>query len=73
LRDARKHDGKIMGMRPNLRWCLDTIESTCWDSEVIRLAFIIDAYDHEIISWEALTNTGIEVRRDNDKTVATRR
>lgn len=30
-------------MRSNLRWCSDCLEFTCWNGEVVRLAFIIDA------------------------------
>jgi len=59
LREGRKHDGKVMVMRSNLRWCSDALEFTCWNGDVIRLTFIIDAYDREIVSWVAQTNTGI--------------
>ncbi len=46
-------------MRSNLRWCSDGLEFTCWNGEVVRLAFIIDAFDWEIISWAAVANAGI--------------
>ncbi len=46
-------------MRSNLRWCSDGLEFTCWNGEVIRLAFIIDAFDREIIAWTAVANAGI--------------
>lgn len=59
LLDGRTHDGKVMVMRSNLRWRSDALEFTCWNGEVIRLAFIIDAYDREIITWVGVTNTGI--------------
>jgi len=49
-RKGRIHDGKVMIMRFNLRWCSDGLEFTCWNDEVIRLAFIIDAFDREIIA-----------------------
>ena len=58
-RPERNHDGKIIMMRSNLRWCSDGLEFTCWNSEVIRLAFLIDAHDREIISWRAVGNRGI--------------
>lgn len=35
------------------------MEFTCWNGEAIRLAFIIDACDREIIAWFGVTNTGI--------------
>ena len=46
-------------MRSNLRWCSDGFEFTCWNGEIIRATFIIDAYDREIISWKAIVNAGI--------------
>ncbi len=54
VRKGRVHDGKVMVMRSNLRWCSDGLEFTCWNGEVVRLAFIIDAFDREIISWAAV-------------------
>jgi len=59
VRKGRTHDGKIMVMRSNLRWCSDGLEFTCWNGEVVRLAFIIDAFDREIIAWTAVANAGI--------------
>jgi hypothetical protein len=31
-------------MRSNLRWCSDGLEFSCWNGDVIRLAFLIDAH-----------------------------
>ena len=59
VRKGRLHDGKVMVMRSNLRWCSDGLEFSCWNGEVIRLAFIIDAFDREIIAWTAVANAGI--------------
>jgi putative transposase len=59
VRKGRIHDGKVMVMRSNLRWCSDGLEFTCWNGEVIRLAFIIDAFDREIIAWTAVANAGL--------------
>lgn len=53
------HEGKVITMRSNLRWCSDGFEFHCWNGEVVRGAFIIDAHDREIISWRAVTNAGI--------------
>nr|WP_170138600.1 IS3 family transposase [Rhodobium orientis] len=58
-RPGRVHDGKIMVMASNLRWCSDALEFTCWNGEVVRLAFIIDAFDREIIAFVAVTGAGI--------------
>lgn len=59
VRRGRIHDGKVMVMRSNLRWCSDGLEFTWWNGDVIRLAFIIDAFDREIIAWTAVANAGI--------------
>ncbi|EKE43163.1 hypothetical protein OCGS_2754 [Oceaniovalibus guishaninsula JLT2003] len=32
---------------------------TCWNGDIVRGAFIIDAHDREIISWCAVVNAGI--------------
>jgi putative transposase len=58
-RPERTHDGKVVMMRSNLRWCSDGLEFTCWNGDVIRAAFLIDAHDREIISWRAVANAGI--------------
>jgi transposase InsO family protein len=58
-RSGRLHDGKVIVIRSNLRWCSDALEFTCWNGEIVRLAFIIDAHDREIVAWRAVTGTGI--------------
>ena len=58
-REGRIHDGKVMVMRSNLRWCSDGLEFACWNGDVIRMAFIIDAFDREIITWCAVSGGGI--------------
>jgi putative transposase len=58
-REGRIHDGKVMVMRSNLRWCSDGLEFACWNGEIIRMAFIIDAFDREIIAWTAVSGAGI--------------
>lgn len=58
-RQGRVHDGKVIVMRSNLRWCSDGLEFTCWNGEIVRAAFAIDAHDREIISWVAVAGAGI--------------
>jgi putative transposase len=58
-REGRLHDGKVMVMGSNLRWCSDGLEFACWNGEIIRMAFIIDAFDREIIAWTAVCGAGI--------------
>ncbi|WP_235697935.1 IS3 family transposase [Cereibacter sphaeroides] len=58
-RPEHVHDGKVIVMRSNLRWCSDGFEFTCWNGDIVRGAFIIDAHDREIIAWRAVVNAGI--------------
>ena len=58
-RTGRVHDGKVIVMRSNLRWCSDGFEISCWNGDLIRIAFIIDAHDREIIAWHAVVGSGI--------------
>lgn len=58
-RAGRVHDGKVMVEASNIRWCSDALEFVCWNGEVVRMAFIIDAFDREIIAFTALTGAGI--------------
>ena len=44
-RPGRAHDGKVVVMRSDLRWCSDGFEFTCWNGEVVRGAFVLDAHD----------------------------
>jgi transposase InsO family protein len=58
-REGRVHDGKVAVMASNLRWCSDACEITCWSGEKVRAAFIIDAFDREVIAHVAVTGAGI--------------
>ena len=54
-RRPRQHDGHVATIRSNCRWCSDALEFTCWNGEVVRLAFALDCHDREVISWVATT------------------
>jgi putative transposase len=54
-RVPRAHDGTIMTSRSNERWCSDVLEFTCWNGDVVRVAFALDSHDREVISWVATT------------------
>ncbi|RWI57118.1 MAG: hypothetical protein EOR16_16175 [Mesorhizobium sp.] len=58
-REGRVHDGKVMVMCSNLCRYSDGLAFACWNGEIIRMAFIIDAFDGEIIAWTAVSQTGI--------------
>lgn len=64
-RRPRAHDGEVATIRSNCRWCSDVLEFTCWNGEVVRVAFALDCHDREAIGWVA-TSTGIsgEMIRD---------
>ena len=58
-RTDRGHDGVVVTIRSDLRWCSDGFEFGCWNGEVVRGAFIIDAHDREVIAWRGVANAGI--------------
>lgn len=51
---ARTHDGKIITLKSNLRWCSDVFEIPCWNGEVVRVAFSLDCCDREVMSYVAI-------------------
>jgi transposase InsO family protein len=65
-RPGRPHDGVVMALRSNVRWCSDHLEIQCRNGEVVGVVFAIDACDREIIAWSAVTGAGIsgEMVRD---------
>jgi transposase InsO family protein len=54
-RPVRAHEGSVITLESNQRWCSDGLEISCWNGEVVRLAFAIDTCDREIIAWQAGT------------------
>ncbi len=58
-RDGRVHDGKVVVMSSNLRWCSDGFEFACWNGDIVRAAFVIDAHDRELIAHVAVSGRGI--------------
>jgi putative transposase len=54
-RCPRQHDGRVITIRSNIRWCSDALEFTCWNGEIVRVAFALDCHDREVISWLATT------------------
>jgi putative transposase len=62
---GRRHEGRIITIRPNLRWTSDSFEVACWNGEVLRVAFALDTCDREVMAWCA-SHSGIsgEMIRD---------
>ena len=54
-RRPREHDGQVATLRSNVRWCSDALEFTCWNGEIVRIAFALDCHDREVIGWVATT------------------
>ena len=51
----RPHEGVVRTIRSNLRWCSDIFEVPCGNRETIRVAFVLDTCDREVITWTATT------------------
>ena len=69
-RPGRTHDGVVVALRSNLRWCSDHLEIHARNREVVRILFVLDACDREIIAWLAVANAGISGEMVRDLMVA---
>lgn len=58
-RPVRVHDGKIITLKSNLRWCSDHFSLQCWNADLVHVVFALDCHDREVISWMA-SNAGID-------------
>ena len=47
-RPGRTHDGVVIALRSNIRWCSDHFELACRNGEIVRVLFAIDACDREV-------------------------
>lgn len=63
-RPVRVHEGTIITLTSNKRWCSDVFEIRCWNEERIRVVFCMDCADREVLSYIATTGgiTGEMVR-----------
>ncbi len=59
LRPQRIHEGKIITLKSNVRWCSDLFTLQCWNGDKVTIAFSKDCHDREIISWIA-SSKGID-------------
>jgi hypothetical protein len=46
-------------MGSNLCWCSDVFEITCWNGDVVRIIFVIDAHDREVLAWHAVAGADV--------------
>lgn len=56
---VRTHNGKVMVPESYRRYCSDTFEIWCWDYKIVRVAFVLDYCDREVINW-LCTTAGID-------------
>ena len=63
---TRTHDGQVITLRSNTRWCSDSFEIRCWSGEVVRVVFSLDTCDRACMRYRAVINAGItgELVRD---------
>ena len=40
-RCPRIHDGRVIAIHSNVRWCSDALEFTCWNGEIVRVAIAL--------------------------------
>ena len=70
LRPGRTHHGVVVALRSNVRWCSDHLELHARNREVVRILFVLDACDREIIAWSAVAQAGISGAMVRDLMVA---
>lgn len=63
-RPVRPHEGTIITLSSNMRWCSDIFEIACWNGQRLRVIFVLDCSDREILSYLSTTGgiTGEMVR-----------
>ena len=68
-RPGRSHDGVVIALRSNIRWCSDHFELACRNGEIVRVLFAIDACDREVMGWLA-ASAGISGEMVRDLMIA---
>jgi putative transposase len=63
-RPERAHDGKVITLASDMRWCSDGFEIRCWNGEKVYVAFSLDCCDREAIAWVAADRhlDGLDIR-----------
>lgn len=62
---TRSHDGKVITMRSNTRWCSDCFTIQCANGDRVHVAFAMDTCDREVISYISST-VGIDGKTIRD-------
>lgn len=69
-RPIRAHEGSVIAPASNRRWASDGFEISCWNGEVVRVAFAIDCCDREVMAWVATASGGIDGEMVRDMMLA---
>ncbi|WNZ59552.1 IS3 family transposase [Myxococcus sp. MxC21-1] len=71
---TRTHEGTIITLKSNLRWCSDGFEIRCWNGERVQVAFSLDCCDRELIAYRASAEhpTGLTIQDLMAETVEAR-
>ncbi len=61
---TRLHDGQVVTLRSDLRWCPDSFEIRCWNGDRVQVAFSLDCCDREVMAYVATSAaiTGAMIR-----------
>jgi putative transposase len=61
---TRTHDGQVITLKSNSRWCSDTMTIKCFNGEKVEVAFALDSCDREAISYIATVRpmTGADIK-----------
>ncbi len=62
---TRTHDGKIITLNSNMRWCSDYFTIRCWNGDGVHVAFSLDTCDREAMCYIASTK-GVDGRMIRD-------
>jgi putative transposase len=54
-RPNRSHDGKVITLKSNMRWCSDVFTIQCWNGDKVWVAFSLDTCDREAMRYIAST------------------
>lgn len=52
-KSTHTHEGKIITMKSDLRYCTDGFEIRCWNGERVQVIFSLDCCDREVIAFKA--------------------
>ena len=50
---TRTHEGQVITLKSNLRWCGDTFTIRAWNGEKVEVTFSLDCHDREAIAYVA--------------------